>query len=266
MGRIKKSIHKAIIAVMILFCGAVVFILSLKTPFVSEHPLIKLVLPSSTGLSSTQFKSHFYEEPEISLEKIHIQAFYLVPETLQVNMPASWKDDFTKALIKIREFHSAQFKNSSNITFSLLETPVLTQDEIIASIPVGIDRPSRVDLTKIDQFIESKILTPGAFFYRSNFAEIPPGAFVVKLIFLEGPAALGAEGIAILSRSYFTDPVVNYGTSFLYHEFGHALGMPDLYDSESGETFSDGIMGSGRYRYIDYVHLDQDIKVKMGIK
>ena len=54
-------------------------ILSLKISFVSEHPLIKTFLSPKTDLEFKSDKLHYYDNPSISLERVHVQAFYLVP-------------------------------------------------------------------------------------------------------------------------------------------------------------------------------------------
>src|SRR3989344_1559069 len=262
IGKLKYKILAAVFVVLFVAGG----ILSLRISFVAEHPLIKTFLFSKTDLKFKSDKLHYYDNPSISLERVHVQAFYLVPRKSLNDFTLSWKEDFTGALEELKKFHESQFGNSSELTFSLLDIPVVAPNEFVDSLPTGLRRATLVDLEPIDKFIEDNITKSSAPFYRKAFVDIPNNAYAVKVIFVEGVSAVGSEGMLLLSRNYITDPAIGYGTSVLAHEFGHTLGMPDLYDYETYEDYSDDLMGSGRYRAINYVYFSDDIKRRMGIK
>src|SRR3989338_1971870 len=251
----------AIFLVMLFIVGG---FLSLRTSFISEHPLVKALIPPKADLEFQLPKLHYYDNPNVSLERVHIQAFYLVPRKSLNGYTLSWKEDFTGALEELKKFYESQFGNSSELTFSLLDIPVVAPNEFVDSLPTGLRRATLVDLEPIDKFIADNITKSSAPFYRKAFVDIPNNAYAVKVIFVEGVSAVGSEGMLLLSRNYITDPAIGYGTSVLAHEFGHTLGMPDLYDYETYEEYSDDLMGSGRYRIINYVYFGDDIKIRMG--
>lgn len=263
---ILKNWKYKVLVVVLIMVFAVGGFLSLRTSFVSEHPVVKSIFPPKTDLKFEPPTLHFYDNPAVSLKRVHIQAFYLVPLKSSGNFLVTWKEDFTGALEELKEFYGSQFGTNFELTYSLLEIPVVASDIFVDSLPTGIKRATLVDLEFIDKFIENNILKPGAPFYRKTFSEVPDNAYVVKVIFAEGAASVGSEGLVVFSSNFIGDTSIGYGTTILAHEFGHALGMPDLYDYENYEAYSDDLMGSGRYRALNYTYIGYEIKKRMGLK
>ncbi len=266
---LKRIIKISVIVIVVAAAGVGL----LNLTFVQEHPLVKETAHRFESVKTPLPPSvlHYYNEPAVSLENIHIRALYLVPQDAQGSIPEGWPRMMATALSKLADFHHTQFGEASRVTFSLLEKPVVITDDVFNVLPAGIERAERKDISALDDYLKEHVYSSRGEYYDGEFGVVPENTFMVDVLFLEAAGAVGGNGFVLLARDYVTDPDIFYGMTFLYHEFGHALGMPDryIYEAEGayqkGEVLSQDIMGGGRYRPLELTHIDDSIKAAMGI-
>ena len=199
---------------------------------------------------------HFFEDPSRSIAKIHITAFYFVPKNRKERVFAGWEQFFEEKLKKLEIFHKLQLGVRSQIEY-----------EINPEIIFGFEDNLTYD-TDVTQHGNPEAL-------KRILAEIEGRGFWnppkddehrVALIVYEGVGASGADGVALVSRVFLTDPrYQDNGATILAHEFYHTLGLPDDYDLTTAVAFSEDIMGLGRERQLEKTFIKKDFLKKLGI-
>lgn len=267
--------------------------------------------------------AHRYGDPAKSIDKVHVKLLYVVPQNQKNNEYAQsrWNELALKiegALGLMARFHATQFRTQSSLTYSVYRKPVFLEHEsdFYDSTESATGNPRA--LIAIAQEIERRVFIPDGDLFDESFTPKDAFSYPVLGLLYEGAGANGgsiydsgletaeeiaeclgisflmvhlveinsSDGFFLVSRNYLTDPGYQQsGTSVMYHEFGHALGLPDRYTDDVteidaitsdcakegaraqeiiGEKTND-IMGIGTYRPLEINYIDESLLKEMGI-
>lgn len=214
---------KYLISIFIFLCVSLIVLgLFVGVPKTNGIPNIHTITP------------HMYDNAAISVENIHITVLYFVPKDSESVVVSSWKEDTTKHIKNLLEFHALQFQNTSKITYEFLPTYTLAEKNKIAyegSLEVAEDYDA---LIPIKEEISKRLLSKDGdlYAYNNTTKNNKDGVRNVYLVVFEGRGAAGNGDFALVSRSYLTNKEYSaIGSTFLSHEFYHTLGVPDNYKS-----------------------------------
>ncbi|OHB22362.1 MAG: hypothetical protein A2939_03580 [Parcubacteria group bacterium RIFCSPLOWO2_01_FULL_48_18] len=265
----------------------------------------------------TQSQIHRYGDPETSIEKVRIKAFYVVPTDQNEVNEEKWRwlrARMIYALDQAALFHEVQFRRQSAIVYDIYPNPV-----ILSRNSDYYDAGSRTVIL-ISNEIEKRVFRPSGDLYDESFVQSGPSEYNVIGLVYEGPGGWGgavyesgledpekiadclgispamvaivegefADGFFLVSnKEYFFDPNFrSFGTSIVYHELGHAMGLPDRYVSKGIEIDNvsascdeppeqaagvvsvrqtNDIMGLGRFKPIEINYIDRELTREMGL-
>ncbi|MBI5220576.1 MAG: hypothetical protein HY978_01920 [Candidatus Liptonbacteria bacterium] len=207
---------------------------------------------------------HVYRDLKRKLDQIQIYAVYAVPRDRVKETYGKWQDDWETVLAEAGRFHELQFSGRSELSRRIFPRPiVLEQNGAFYDVP-QVESGKSEAVRPLYEEIERRVIRPDGDLYDSEYALAGKDAYPVIAILYEGVGGSGAPGVVLLSSSYFSDPTYQpFRSALFYHEFGHALGLPDLYDTKTGTPFSDGIMGRGRERPLAATYLEPDLRKEM---
>lgn len=219
------------------------------------------------------------KNPSIDLSRIHILMYYVVPIDIKDSQRQDWQSIIDQAMVEIIQFHASQFKDYSTLNYSLYPKPIIgnkTAEEYSKD-----DTPTdRKALTFILEEINERVLQKGGDLYDQKIALQPDATYQMNIIFVEGDfPKFQSEGktndvvgygdekqSAIIYRKVLTDDQRrDYGTSIVYHEIAHNMGLDDQYDYQTLQPTSDDIMGSGRLRPLKYNYIEPKILKQLGL-
>ena len=200
--------------------------------------------------------SHMYKRPDISIEDIELKIFYAVPKNRIGKISDDWQSAILGVMPDVLRFHNLQFRGFSKIAYEIYPEPVILEQNNSFYDTEDTNRGNPAALQKIPEELERRF---------SNFLEVDDKNFLAMAIIYEGVGASGSAQVMLLSRVFLTDPqYAAFKSSLFYHEFGHTLGLPDLYDLTTGQPFSNDIMGSGRRKPIDITYIARSLLKEMG--
>lgn len=218
---------------------------------------------------------HFYNNDQVSIEKIKITVFYFIPKDALTKKQDNWKEITEKHLRNLIDFHTVIFENTSKITYEFFPE-IITGEKTTKEYESLFENNENDALIPVQEEITKRVLTPDGNLY--NLKDKPKGNTTrnVYLVIFEGNGAAGNGNFALVSRAYLTDKAYEeIGSTFLAHEFYHTLGLPDNYiilprvysDTEqtkvSYPTYKD-IMGIVTIP-LPYTYIDEDSLKKMGL-
>mgnify|MGYP001558031737 CR=1 FL=1 len=209
---------------------------------------------------------HVYDNLTEPITEISITAVYFVPRGMSPVSSEQWMMPLERELTRLQEFHSVQFRGSSRIRYFLHPTPIIGEKPRNA---YDVDT-----LRHNDPEILRPVINEAASAVGHSLDAGPP--YQVLLVLYEGAGAGGAKHAALLSRSFFerADTRPDAGT-FLAHEFYHALGIPDAYQTVP-KVFPDGTVADaelvqtrdvmGRVRLpLEEAYLEPETLTAMGL-
>lgn len=199
---------------------------------------------------------HYFGDSNISLAKINLKVFYFIPEDRQGLINNSWQNLIEPAVKSADIFHKIQFFDRSKINYEIYPTPVIGFKKAIDYDTEDTNRGNPRALENIFQELNERVL----------FSKIEKDEFLAIYIIYQGVGASGAKNASLLSFDYLADK--NYEiskNSLFYHEFAHALGMPDHYDLESGIDNSFDILGFGKNKPLENAFIGISVKKEMGL-
>lgn len=234
--------------VVILTVGWIFTGLGDKFPYHETHPTATI--------------PHAYEDPETTIQDIHITAYYFVAANKAMNAgDMSWKEPLTQALDSLVRFHELQFSNLSHITYSIHPTAIIGREPNTFYDTDDTDHGNPHALMAIADEIAQADIAP----------ETRPGSYPVIYIIYDGVGAAGMRvdqsHAALLNRRFLTDPAYeDIRETLVAHEFYHTIGIPDGYVLTTGTSTVPDLMGLGRtVRPLKYNYLDRDTLTHMGL-
>ena len=224
--------------------------------------------------------AHVYARPEINLKDIQLDIFYTVPKNREAFDYDTLKSKLEIMMPKIASFHKSQFGDKSLLHYRIFSNIVTLQEEGIFYDTNDTRYGNPQALKNITLELEARVYDKEGDLYEEDFAtpqNYNSESFRVIGIIYEGLGAAGTEGVVLLSRDWVTNkekergseqPEDEYKTinaSLFYHEFGHAMGIPEGYDIYTNRPFTNDIMGSGRRAPIEGNYIDQATLKEMGV-
>ena len=232
-------------------------------------------------VSASVSQPHLAGNPAVPLRKVDIRAVYFVPQDRAAAPNGNWQPALKTALEQTVNFYKKQLGGHVNFSFEIYPQAVSGFEITTFYDGTNTGRGNPQALLGIRQELQKRLFSTSGDLYQKHF--VPSGNdFPVLAILYEGVGGGGtlldeSDHVAtkagdqisalLLARNFLTkDDYQDYGATFLAHEFGHALGLKDNYDTETGQPFSDDIMGSGRFRPLPYTFLAGADKQALGLR
>lgn len=288
-----SAAYRILTGVLVLFTLSTIGALVFYLVRISSQSTAKNPLPSYAT-------AHFYGKPEKSIANVVVKTLYVVPKNRKPY--AGWREAITASLKKAGQFHHIQFFGTSNFRYEVFPEPVILQGDS-AAYDKEAETEKMISgnpyaLIAIAEEIEKRVFRADGDLYNKEFALLNSGEYPVMGLLYEGVGAAGSpiyeseletareiakylgvpessvavvqvtsvDGFFLLNREYVTNLELSpYGATTLYHEFAHAIGLPDGYDRENGQSFSDDIMGGGRTNPIETTYLGKPFLREMGV-
>lgn len=240
-------------------------------------------------------KPHFYKDPARDLSRIAIKVVYAVPKNEEVF--SGWKEAILSAFEKAKKFHEFQFLGRSLFIYEIYPEPVVLKNDRIFYDTASTQSGNPRALISVASEVENRVFKSDGDLYKEDFARRGGGEYPVMALIYEGVGSAGgiiyenelgsvsdiskkfgipespifkvdvesADGFFLVSRYFLTEAKYDdIGPTFIYHEFGHAFGLPDLYDLKTGAPRSNGIMGLGRYKPLSRTFIEPELMRDLG--
>lgn len=234
-----------------------------KPPIVANHPS----------------NIHHFEDAKIDLTHIIVWVFYFVPEDHKEKIFGDWQPTIKKVMDETVTFHASQFKSQSELTYRLYPKPVIGQ-ETVASYAKDDTPTEPKSLGRIIKELDRRVFQASGDLYDPGSSQSPTGSYTMKIIIYEAdPPKLAQvsqtgeiggysdQNTTLVARKILTDlPNQPYGSSIVYHEIGHMMGLTEGYDYQSNQPSTNDIMGSGRSRTLEHNYINPDILKTMGVQ
>lgn len=173
---------------------------------------------------------HLYENWAESIADIHVTAVYFIPRDIILTPDGTWHDLLEQELSHLQEFHAIQFRGFSRITYTVHPSPIVGKE---AHAAYDIDIFHHNDQQVLRPIAEELSALLGLELNASS-------PYNVLLVLYEGSGAGGSKHLSLISRSFFErSDTRDIAGTFLAHEFYHALGVPDGYQTVP-KVFPDG--------------------------
>ena len=208
---------------------------------------------------------HIYNDPGRSIENIEILALYFVPKNKTYQQIENWKEILEDNLKKLEEFHDLQFRGRSRISYKILDK-LVTGNKINLEYATNVTQHGNPEgLRRISNELLYRLSSQGDL-YQPGLINKDSSAYKVILILYERVGASVGEDVALVSRTFFTDPQYSdIAATTLAHEFYHTLGLPDAYEIPSAIPTSLDIMGLGLSRPLEKNYIAREFLKGMGI-
>ena len=209
---------------------------------------------------------HLYRDPTVAIAEIQLLVFYVIPQDKIAQAVPDFSARVRPVLEQVRSFHKLEFRGQSKLTYAIYPEPVILEKPARVYDTDNTSGGNPAAFLAVRAELERRALTPEGDLYLTNFGQLNRGAFPVVVIVYEGVGASGAPGAVLISNTYFKDPAYEpFRAALLAHEFGHALGFPDRYDTTTGAPAVSDIMGSGRHRPLEHTYIGYDLLKDAGL-
>jgi len=239
---------------------------------------------------------HVYNNPEQSIEKIQIAAFYFVPGNKVDSQADNWREVLEAGLEKLREFHSLQFQGLSSLSYEIYPEPVIGLLNNLFYDTDITERGNPHALINIAEELEARIFRSTGDLFLADFAQRTESAYPALFVMYEGVGASGGviheselesvpeiarelglpesvifevdiksvDGFFLVNREFLAGSHGPAGASVFVHEFYHTIGIPDGYDEETAVSYTADIMGIGRTKPLDKTYVSKEILKNLG--
>lgn len=277
-----------LVAVFVVFLGAIFYFQ--QGNVVSDK--------SSDTAERLKPAAHFYKNPRINLARVVLKVFYVVPQNRKDKIDPNLEETLENTLEKAAAFHKIQFRELSELKYDIFPKPIILKEENGFYDTEDTNRGNPYALLRVSREVNDRVFIKGGDLYDEEFVRVEEGEYPVMGLIYEGVGASGSaiyeselnsaaeiarqlgipesevkvvkikevDGFFILNREFLTNPELSlHGVTTLYHEFGHTLGLPDNYNTETNQPFYMDIMGGGREETIELMYFDRLSLRDMGV-
>lgn len=211
--------------------------------------------------------AHIYNKPQLSIRNLDLFVFYAVPKDQTAHDYEEVREKLDTLLKDAAVFHQTQFLGKSLLSYKIYPGALSLKNNSIFYDTDNTSRGNPRALERATLELEARVFEPTGDLYNPNFIGLSaPNAYRMIAIIYEGLGASGTEGSLLLSRDFVTrDEYSLIGSALFYHEFGHAVGLPEGYDIMTNIPFTNDIMGSGRREPLTTNHIDPKSLKAMGV-
>ncbi len=247
-------------------------------------------------------EAHLYGNPHVFIGRVVLRVFYIVPKNkIQGVSSSTWRSVLADTVERAARFHNLQFRGTSQLTYFIYRNPVYLENEDSFYDTANTHGGNPHGLVAVAEEVERRVFKPGGDLYDPSLIG-GAGEYTVMGLVYEGSGASGgriyespltspadiaaqihvssssiykvgvdsAQGFFLLNRRFLSDSALPaYGASVFYHEFGHAIGLPDAYevrpDFPQDILLTEDIMGGGRYRPLENTYIGNDFLKEMGV-
>lgn len=240
--------------------------------------------------------AHVYNDSAVSVGEIALRLFYAVPADKAMSS-SSWSATLERAARAATAFHALQFHGSSNIQYEIFPEPILLEHDAAFYEGGTSNRGNPRALVGIASEIDRRVFQKNGDLFRDSFGIRRESAYPVMGIVYEGVGASGgriyesdlnteeeiakklgvspeivykvaidsSDGFFLLNQAYLTrSDYEETGLSFFYHEFAHAIGLPDQYEGPVPQR-DDVMSGEGNFRPLRMTYIDRSLLKGMGV-
>lgn len=258
--------------------------------FVGTPKVIPTNFPASVSI-------HLNNNPDVLIKNIQIYAFYFVPRNKSIAIPDNWAESLNSGLVNLREFHSLQFQNLSEVGYKIFPEPVTGEKNNLFYDTEKTDHGNPRALISVSEELERRVFRASGDLYQGDFAGLGDGAYPVMFIMYEGVGAAGgiisesakktpaeiasdlnlpesviyivdiksADGFFLVNREIVEGRHGVNGHAILAHEFYHTFGLEDKYSETDGIAESSDLMGLGRLKPIENAYLSREVLKSLGL-
>lgn len=241
--------------------------------------------------------TYLYNNPDVSIKNIHIFAFYFVPQNRSGNISDEWNETISAGLANLREFHSLQFRNLSEISYEVFPEPVVGLGDNVFYDTENTNYGNPHAMINISEELERRVFREDGDLYREGFAKFKDDSYPILFIMYEGVGAVGGvindssketaseiaaelnlpesvvyivgvssvNGFFLVNREIVEGKYGANGRAILAHEFYHTIGLEDKYSLETGIVQSPDLMGLGRFRPLENAYLSRESLAAFGL-
>lgn len=210
-------------------------------------------------------KLHIYRNPDVSIAKIDILAFYFVPKNRVESTLENWQEILEKNLKKLREFHSLQVQGGSRLVYKIYPEPIIGREDSRVYDTDITQHGNPEGLRRVARELEQRVFEKGGDRYEESFVKTDSDSYRVWMVMYEGVGASGSDNVAFVSSKFLVGEEYNDVASSLFsHEFYHTLGLPDGYDIDTGIPVTQDLMGFGRNKPLEKTYLDREFLKGLG--
>lgn len=214
--------------------------------------------------------AHFYKNPVQSIGKIRLKLFYVIPKNQSAEVFKNWRETIKAILDEAVKFHKFQFRGSSVLHYDIWPIPIILEKNNDFYDTESTNKGNPSALKTIFDEIKRRAFESGGDIFNNDFAVFGKEEYPAYGFIYEGKGASGLalekEGAFILARAFIAQKqYASFRSSLLYHELGHTFGLPDQYDVENNDVFSNDIMGAGRKKPIEVNYLDRQLLKGLGV-
>lgn len=244
----------------------------------------KNVSQNQTNVAAVpEVKIHLAGNPATSLKKVTAKIVYFMPKDLTGQTESDWRSVVDKTMRGEQEFYNFQLKNALRLNYEIYGSPVVGLENHLFYDSDVTDRGNPHALIAAREEVLKRIIAPTGDLYRADFVK-PSSDYEIIIIIYGGTGASamiykqGGNGedvvkiedsgppAIILSSAFLTSPLYReFGPTILAHEIGHAFGLDDSYDPNTGSNLGTDLMGEGRRRILSATYLSDENKKLLGL-
>lgn len=239
------------------------------------------------GLRSEAVQLHYANNGQVPLSTVRIKAFYFIPKDAVSRTMDNWQPAYEKALAEVVKFYTLQFHGASSFTVDVHAQPVIGERASSQYDGADTNRGNPHGLLAVRQELVARMQDKASLLYDPSLEQQNTDTYTVIAILYEGVGSsatllVGNEAqpesdlvslpdnswpAFLVSRDYLSnDTYQDYGVTVFAHELGHTFGLKDQYAGPMSQPTSTDLMGSGRFRPLQYTYLSEEAKKSLGLR